>query len=78
MAIAKKDAIAKAIEMGSSQAEIDRQAANYVRQVGSVPFRNMITALSLHSWHNTPEQWERLAAALTARQMARQNKGRGA
>ena len=76
MGISKKDAIAKAIETGSTQAEIDRQAANYVRQVGSTPFKNMITALNMHSWHNTPDQWERLAAALTARQMARQNKGR--
>lgn len=78
MAITKKDAIDYALHHGSTQEEIDRQAANYVRQVGSVPFNNMIRALSMHSWNNSPDQWERLAAALTARQMARQNKGRRA
>jgi hypothetical protein len=69
--ITKKDAIAYAIAKGSTQAEIDRQAANYVRQVGTVPFNNMIVALNMHSWHNTETEWTRLAAALTARGLAR-------
>jgi hypothetical protein len=69
--ISKKDAIAKAIAAGGSQEEIDRQASNYVRQAGSVPFNNMIRALNLGPWHNTTDDWTRLAAALTARVLAR-------
>lgn len=69
--IKKSEAIAYALAAGGSQAEIDRQAANYVREVGTVPFRNMIVALNLHSWNNTMEEWTRLAAALTARGLAR-------
>jgi hypothetical protein len=69
--ITKAEAIRNALAKGGSMAEIERQAANYERQVGSVPFRNMIVALNLHSWSNTAEQWERLAAALTARGKAR-------
>jgi len=71
--ISKKDAIARALGRGASQAEIDRQAANYVRQVGSVPFNNMIRALNIGSWNNTVEEWTRLAAALTARGLARKS-----
>lgn len=69
--ISKKEAIERAIAKGGSLAEIERQAANYVRQVGSVPFNNMIRALNIHPWHNDAAQWERLAAALSARQLAR-------
>ena len=69
--ISKKDAIAKALEKGASLDEINRQAANYVRQVGSVPFNNMIRALNIGTWHNTVDDWTRLAAALTARGLAR-------
>ena len=69
--ISKKDAITKAIAAGATQEEIDRQATNYVRQVGSVPFKNMIRALNFHPWHNTVDDWTRLAAALTARGLAR-------
>lgn len=69
--ISKKDAIANAIAKGGTLSEIDRQASNYVRQVGTVPFNNMIRALNMHSWHNTVDDWTRLAAALTARAIAR-------
>lgn len=69
--ISKKDAIAKAIAHGATQEEIDAQAANYVRQVKTTPFKNMIRALNLCPWHNGREEWTRLAAALTARVMAR-------
>jgi len=69
--ITKSEAIANAIAKGSPQEEIDRQASNYVRQVGTVPFNNMIWALNLHAWHNTADEWTRLAAALTARGLAR-------
>lgn len=57
----------RALKKGGTLEEIDRQAANYERQVGTVPFNNMIRALNLHAWNNTREEWERLAAALTAR-----------
>jgi hypothetical protein len=69
--ITKSEAIANALAKGSTQEEIDRQASNYVRQVGSVPFNNMIRALNMHTWHNTADEWTRLAAALTARGLAR-------
>lgn len=62
---------AYALEAGGNDAEIDRQAANYARQVGTVPFRNMIRALQLLPRLNTAEDWERLAAALKARKESR-------
>lgn len=69
--ITKKEAIAKALAAGGSLDEINRQAENYVRQVGSVPFNNMIRALNIGPWHNDVNDWTRLAAALTARGLAR-------
>lgn len=69
--IGRAEATRNAIAKGGTLAEIDRQAANYERQVGTVPFNNMIRALNLHSWSNSREEWERLAAALTARGKAR-------
>lgn len=72
--ISKEEAIGRAIARGSSRAAIDAMAANYVRQVGSVPFNNMIRALNMHPWNNDRSQWERLAAALVARGLARKRK----
>jgi hypothetical protein len=69
--ISKKDAIAEALAAGGSLDEINRQAANYARQVGTVPFRNMIVALNLVPRLNDVDDWTRLAAALTARGLAR-------
>ena len=69
--IVKAQAIKLAIQHGGTMGEIERQAANYARQVGTVPFNNMIRALNLHPWHNGQEEWTRLAAALTARGKAR-------
>jgi hypothetical protein len=69
--ITKAEATRNALAKGGSLEEIERQADNYVRQVGSVPFNNMIRALNMHAWNNTREEWERLAAALTARGKAR-------
>lgn len=69
--ISKKDAIAYALEAGGSLDEINRQAELYVRQVGSVPFTNMIRALNMMTWRNDVNDWTRLAAALTARGLAR-------
>jgi hypothetical protein len=65
--ITKWEAIRKAVLAGGSLEEIERQAANYEREVGTVPFNNMIRALNLHPWHNGEAEWTRLAAALTAR-----------
>lgn len=67
----KQEAIAKALAAGGSLESIERQAENYVRQVGSVPFKNMIVALHFSPWRNGVAEWERLAAALMARGMAR-------
>jgi hypothetical protein len=63
-----------ALRKGGSLAEIERQAVNYVRQAGTVPFTNMIRALNMHPWHNDCAQWERLAAALKARKEARKRR----
>lgn len=65
--IRKAEAIRNALAKGGSLDEINRQAKNYEREVGSIPFNHMIRALNLHSWNNTAAEWERLAAALTAR-----------
>jgi hypothetical protein len=40
-------------------------------QAFTVPFNNMIRALQMHSWLNTPDQEERLAAALWVRKNAK-------
>ncbi len=72
--LTKNEAIAKALEAGGSLDEINRQAENYVRQVGSTPFKNMIVALNLMPGLNSETEWTRLAAALTARGMARRGK----
>lgn len=69
--ISKKEAIAKALEAGGSLDEINRQAELYIRQVNSVPFKNMIRALNMLPWRNDVNDWTRLAAALTARGLAR-------
>lgn len=69
--IVKAQAIKLAIQHGGTMGEIERQAANYEREVGTVPFNNMIHALNLHPWHNGEAEWTRLAAALTARGKAR-------
>jgi len=69
--IVKAQAIKLAIQNGATMGEIERQAANYSRQVGTVPFNNMIRALNIGPWHNGREEWTRLAAALTARANAR-------
>lgn len=65
------EARAKALAAGGSDAEIDRQAVNYRRQVGSVPFNNMIRALQLLPRLNDEAEWTRLAAALKARSEVR-------
>lgn len=45
---------------------------NLVGVPGEVPFNNMIRALQMHSWLNTPEQKLRLEAALYARRHKKQ------
>jgi hypothetical protein len=65
--ISKAFATKAALAKGGTLEEIERQAANYERQVGSIPFNHMIRALNLHPWLNDVNDWTRLAAALTAR-----------
>jgi hypothetical protein len=69
--LTKAQAIAKAIAHGATSAEIEDEAARQSRNVGSVPFNNMIRALNLMPWRNDRADWTRLAAALIARGLAR-------
>ena len=70
----KKEAIERALAAGGDIDLIELQAANLARQVGSVPFNNMIRALNFHPWRNDVHDWERLAAALVAKGLARKRK----
>jgi hypothetical protein len=65
--ISRAEATRNALAKGASAEEIERQAVNYERQVGTVPFNHMIRALNLHPWLNDAADWTRLAAALIAR-----------
>ena len=67
----QKEAIAKAIEAGANMAEIEAEAAKWVRQVGSVPYRNMIVALHFSPWRNGRAEWVRLAGAMKAKGLKR-------
>lgn len=74
MPITILEASQKAFAKGASIADIAAERKIQARQVGTVPFRNMIRALSMHPWNNTKEEWTRLAAALLARKAARREK----
>ena len=61
----------KALAAGAELPAIEADAARYVRQVKSVPFKNMIVALNLMPWLNKRDEWARLAAAMLAVKLAR-------
>ena len=63
----KHEAINKALLAGASLNDIAESAAKQARNVGTVPFNNMIKALSMLTWHNSQSDWIRLAGALQAR-----------
>lgn len=65
--IKKQEAIDKALSAGATVADIEREQVTQARQVGTVPFNAMIRAINMHSWHNTRQDWTRLAGALSAR-----------
>ena len=67
----QKEAIAKAIEAGANMAEIEAEAAKWVRHVGSAPYRNMIVALHFSPWRNGRAEWVRLAGAMMAKGLKR-------
>jgi hypothetical protein len=71
MSMTFEQARAKALAAGATDADIDAEARHQVRNVGSVPFRNMIKALQLLPRLNSAEDWTRLAAALKARKESR-------
>jgi len=62
-----KEATACAIGAGATLADVTHETARQRRHVGSAPQRNMIKALQLSPWHNTRDDWTRLAGALGAR-----------
>ncbi len=70
MTITAVEAAKQANAKGATIAEIAAERRIQERQVGTVPFRNMIRALSMHPWLNSKEDWTRLAAALLARNAA--------
>jgi len=61
------DAIAHAINAGATMSEIEESAIRQRASCRSVPSRNMVRALSMHTWHNTKDDWIRLSGALRAR-----------
>ncbi len=69
--LTKKEAIERAIAAGATLDEINEEAKRAIRQVGSTPFKNMIRALNMMTYRNTRDDWTRLAAAMTARGLAR-------
>ncbi len=69
--LTKKEAIDRAIASGATLDEINEEAQRQTRQVGSTPFNNMIRALNMMTYRNTRDDWTRLAAAMTARGLAR-------
>jgi hypothetical protein len=71
--ISKAEAIRCALEAGATAEEIEAEAERQARQVGTVPFNNMIRALNMMTWSNDRADWTRLAAALTARGRSRRN-----
>lgn len=54
----------RALDAGASEADVDRYRASFDRRGRGVPERNMIRALQMHSWHNSADDWARLAGAL--------------
>jgi hypothetical protein len=71
MSMTFKEARAEALAAGATDADIDAEARHQARNVGSIPFRNMIKALQLLPRLNSAEDWTRLAAALKARKESR-------
>ena len=67
--ISRKEALDHAKSIGITTDEIEVEGEKYVRQVGTVPFNNMIRALSMMSALNTREEWLRLCAAYHARSL---------
>ena len=70
----KDEAIARAINAGATMDEINAEAALQARNVGSVPFNNMLRALNMLTFRNTQADWTRLAAGMIARANARKRK----
>lgn len=60
-----------ALEAGATDDDIATEAGRQIRQVGTVPFNNMIRALQMMAYRNTREDWTRLASALMARKDSR-------
>jgi len=67
----QKEVIAKAIAAGAKIEEIEEEAAKWIREVGSVPYRNMIVALNMSPWLNGRAEWVRLAGAMMAKSLKR-------
>lgn len=65
------EAIRYAIDAGATESEIESETKRQERQVGSVPFNNMIKALNMMTNCNTKDDWTRLAGALQARKNKR-------
>jgi hypothetical protein len=70
----KDEAIARAIKAGATMEEINVEAEKQARQVGTVPFNNMLRALNMMTYSNTVADWTRLAAGMIARADARKRK----
>jgi hypothetical protein len=63
-----KQAVKRALDAGATPAQIDRFVGASFG--GPIFKRNMIRAIQMHSWHNTADDWARLAGALLRKPLA--------
>lgn len=62
-----KQAVRRALDAGATPDQINRFVGASFG--GPVFKRNMIRALQMHSWHNSADDWARLAGALLRKRL---------
>ena len=63
----KAYAIKQALNHGASLKDIEKEASLQLRHVRTMPFKNMVIALTITSRLNDKYDWTRLASALLAK-----------
>jgi hypothetical protein len=66
-----KEATERALAAGATLDMIQREYEVALKRHGTVPQRNMIRALQMCTWHNTADDWARLAGGLKAQRARR-------
>jgi hypothetical protein len=69
--ITLEQAMDKANAHGATPVMIEQSAMQQRHNCRSTATNNMIKALQMHPWHNTRDDWTRLAGALLARKWSR-------